>query len=147
MIESSTSLVSSIVLPVFRSISAPTDSITDGSSSIALVRVTCEALVLDPPELVEALADAEQGRHPVLLGEQLEEVDQLGVAAADRLPDALPLLHRGEVGTEEEDLQIAIGRDRVGDLAELIADLVQRVMLLGDVEQRLAVDTCDLFHG
>ena len=39
-IDSSTSLVSSIVFPVLRSISAPTDSITDGSSSIALVRVT-----------------------------------------------------------------------------------------------------------
>ena len=45
------------------------------SSSTALVRRHLEPLVLLRPELVEASADAEDRRHPVLLGEQLEEVD------------------------------------------------------------------------
>ena len=62
---------------VCRSISAPTCLTTAVSSSTALVSGDLEALVGLGPELVEARADAEDRRHPVLLGEQLEEVDQL----------------------------------------------------------------------
>ena len=75
-----------------------------------------------------------------------EEVRELVRSAVDRLLDALPLLLRGEVGAEEEDLQIAILVERVGELAELRADLVDLVLFFGDAEQGVAVYTRDLFH-
>ena len=43
-----------------------------------------EPLVLLRPERVELPADPEEHRHPVLLDEQLEEVDQLGLGVGDR---------------------------------------------------------------
>src|SRR5512139_4109336 len=79
-----------------------------------------EALVLLRPELVEAPADREQGRHPVLLSEQLEEVDELGLGAVDRARDPVPLLRGREVGAEEEDLQVPVAVELVGNLAELL---------------------------
>ena len=121
MIDSSTSLVSSIVLPVLL-LDLGADRLDHRGVELDRARHGhLEPLVLLVPELVEAPADPEQGRHPVLLGEQLEEVDQLRVAARDRLRDPLPLLRRGEVGAEEEDLQVVIGGDASANCAELLA--------------------------
>ena len=57
------------------------------------------------------------------------------------------LLLGGEVGREEEHLQLAGLVERVGELAELLADLVELVLLLRDLEQRAGVDGGDLLHG
>src|SRR4051794_17376292 len=67
-----------------------------------------DAPVLLLPELVELAADAEDLRHPLLLDQQLEEVQQLGIDAGDGAFQPRHLLRRGEVGTEEEDLQLAV---------------------------------------
>ena len=80
----------------------------------------------------------------MLLGHELEEVDELGLGADERLRDALPLLRRGEVGAEEEDLELAVLVDRVDHLAELLADLVELPVLLRDPEQGVRVDGSDV---
>ena len=82
----------------------------------------------------------------MLLGEQLEEVDELGLGPGYRLVDSLSLLGRGEVRAEEEDLQVAVVGDRVGELAELIAHLVELVAVFGDLEQGVGIDPGDLLH-
>ena len=119
-ISSSTRLDSSTSSPVWRSTSSPIlldhrrvelDGAGDGD---------VDAAVLVLPELVELAADAEDLRHPVLLDQQLEEVDELRLGAGDRPLQPLHLLGRGEVGAEEEDLQLAVAVDRVGELAELL---------------------------
>src|SRR3954469_23704175 len=53
---------------------------------------------------------------------------------------------RGEVGREEEDLQLAVRCERIGDLAQLLVHLVELARLLGDLEQRARVDLGDLLH-
>ena len=70
---------------------------------------------------------------------------RLGVL--ERALQAVLLLLGGEVGREEEDRQLAVLLERVGDLAELLADDVELVVLLGDLEQRARVDLGDLLHG
>jgi hypothetical protein len=82
----------------------------------------------------------------VLLEQQLEEVDELGLGAADRPLQALLLLSRGEVGAEEEELQLAVPRQGVGELAELIADRVELAAVLGRSEERRGVYAGDLLH-
>src|SRR4029079_16584663 len=57
------------------------------------------------------------------------------------------LLLRREVGREEEDLEPAVLVERVGELAELLADLVQLVLVLRGLEERAGVDGGDLLHG
>ena len=73
---------------------------------------------------------------------------RIGVGARRR-PCSRPvlLLRRREVGREEEHLQLAVLVERVGELAELLADVVELVLLLRDLEQRARVDRGDLFHG
>ena len=53
---------------------------------------------------------------------------KIGSAPETALAQALVLLLRGEVGREEEDLQLAVGVERVGELAELLAHLVELVL-------------------
>src|SRR3954453_22031274 len=67
-----------------------------------------DAPVLLLPELVQLAADAEDLRHPLLLDQQLEEVEQLRIGVADGALQARHLLGRGEVGAEEEDLKLAV---------------------------------------
>ena len=98
------------------------------------------------PELVELAPDAEHLRHPPLLDQQLEEVEQLLVGAADGALQARRLLRRGEVGAEEEDLQLAVAVERVGELAQLVADRVELALLLGHVEEGLGVYASCLRH-
>ena len=105
-----------------------------------------QQLVLLRPELVELAPDAEERRHAVALGEQLEEVDAVLVGVLDDLPIAVLLLLRGEVGREEEDLQVAVLVERVGELAELLVDAVERRRSPGRLEQRARVDLGDLLH-
>src|SRR5665811_601314 len=91
------------------------------------------------PHHLELAADAEQLRHPPLLDQQLEEVDQLALGAAERPPQPLDLLRRGEVRAEEEDLQLAPGVEGVGKLAQALRDWVEPALLLGHVEERFGV--------
>src|SRR3954470_400977 len=67
-----------------------------------------QELVLLLPQPVELAPDAEQGRHAVVLDQQLEEVADDRLGAGDRLAQALLLVLRGEVRGEEEDLQVAV---------------------------------------
>src|SRR4029079_10032538 len=89
--------------------------------------------------LVEAASNPEDIRHPVLFGQQLEEVHQLLVGAGHGPVQALDLLLRGEVRAEEEDLQFALGGDGVGELAQLVADRVELPLLLRDLEEGLGI--------
>jgi len=75
----------------------------------------------------------------VLVHQQLEEVDQLGLGARDRPLDPLALLRRGEVGAEKEDLQLAIAIDGVGELGELLVQRVQVAFLATHLEEGLGV--------
>ena len=73
--------------------------------------------------------------------------DEVLVAALDHLARSPSFFSpRREVGREEEHLQLAVLRQRVGELAELLVDLVELVVLLRDLEQRPRVDLGDLFH-
>src|SRR5919204_2574309 len=90
--------------------------------------------VLGCPQVVEAPADAEDDRHAVLLGEQLEEVDQLGLGSGDSPRDPVAFLGRAEVGAEQEYLQVAALGYGVGELPELLADGVELAVLLRDLE-------------
>src|SRR5215211_7819773 len=105
-----------------------------------------QQLVLALPQDVVGAPDAEERRRAVLLHEQLEEVQDRRVGALDHLLEPVLLLLRGEVGAEEEDLQLAVAGERVGDLAELLADGVELVLLGGHLEERPCVDAGDLFH-
>jgi len=72
----------------------------------------------------------------VVLDEDRQEVADDVVLPLERLVEALLLLLGGEVGREEEQLELAAPGERVGELAELLADDVDPVVLLGDLEQR-----------
>src|SRR5215217_195750 len=103
-------------------------------------------LVLALPHRVVLAADAEQDGHAVLLDEELEEVHDRLVRVHEDAGEAVPLLLRGEVGREEEHRQLAVLAERVGERAQLLADDVELVVLVGDLEQRTCVDLGDLFH-
>src|ERR671919_2432907 len=105
-----------------------------------------EQPVLVLPHPVVVAADAEDHRHAVLLDQQLEEVQDHRVRARDGALQPVLLLLRGEVGREEEHLELARLGEGVGERAELIAHLVELVLVLGDLEQRTRVDHGDLFH-
>src|SRR3954447_10539548 len=104
-----------------------------------------QPVVVLPQRVVDA-PDAQQRRHAVLLDQQLEEVEQDRLGARHGLVEPLGLLLGGEVGREEEDLQVAIVGEHGGDLAQLLAHLVELARLLGDLEQRTRVDLGDLLH-
>src|SRR5215204_2143594 len=105
-----------------------------------------EALVLLGPEGLVVAPDPEEHRHPVLLQQQLEEVEQLRLGASDGLLQALLLLGRGEVGTEEEELHLLVLRERVGELAELLANHVELPLVLGHPEEGVRIYAGDLLH-
>jgi len=118
------------------------------SSSTAHRHVHGKQLLLVAPERVELAPDAGQHGHAVALGEQLQEVQEALVRAADDLLDAVLLLLRGEVGREEEQPQLAVVLvlERIGELVELVVHLVEHVVLLGGLEQSPRVDLGDLLH-
>src|SRR5680860_1206277 len=99
------------------------------------------------PDHIELAADAEQLRHPPLLDQQLEEVDQLGLGAVERPAQPLDLLGRGEVRAEEEDLQLAPGVERRGELAQPLADRVELALRLGHVEEGFGVYASRVLHA
>jgi hypothetical protein len=81
----------------------------------------------------------------VALDECLEEVHEARLRVLDPTPQTLLLLLGREIRREEEDRQVAVGVQRFGELAELLADLVEDAALLGDFEQRARIDPGDLF--
>ena len=68
------------------------------------------------------------------------------VGAVEHAPERVLLLLRGEVGREEEHRQLAVGVQRVGELAELLAQLVELALLARDLEQRAGVYLGELLH-
>jgi hypothetical protein len=82
----------------------------------------------------------------VVLDQDLEEVDEDRVGVGDRAVQPVLLLDRREVGREEEHLQLAGLVERVGELAELVPDEIELVVLGRDLEQRAGVDRGDLLH-
>src|SRR5258708_3375946 len=99
------------------------------------------------PQLLEMATDAEDLRGPVLLDQQLEEVEELGVGARNRAPQPVYLLRRGEVRTEEEDPQLAVRVEGVGELGELVANRIELPLLLRYLEQRLRVYVSRVLHA
>src|SRR3954471_2047165 len=106
-----------------------------------------QELVLLAPQLVVVAADAMDHGHPVLLEQQLEEVQEDRLRAVDRLVQALLLLLRREVRREEERGQRAVLVEGVDELGQLLADLVELVLVARDLEERSSVDLGDLLHA
>ena len=110
MIASSTSLCSSIVWPVCFSISAPIDSTT---ARVELDRARhrhLEALVLLAQSSSKRLRIRKRAGIRCFSASSSRKLTSSGLGAGDRLRDPVPLLRRGEVGAEEEDLQVAVAR-------------------------------------
>ena len=126
---------------------SPICSTVAWSSSTAEVTCDRQQLVLLLPQRVELAPDAEDDRHAVVLDQQLEEVDEDRVGVGDRAVEPVLLLRGREVGREEEHLQLAVVVERVGELAELLADVSSLSCSLRDLEQRAGVDRGDLLHG
>src|SRR5665811_490237 len=105
-----------------------------------------EPPVLALPQRLVLAPHAEDLGHPALLDQQLEEVEQLLVGPADRPPQTLALLRRGEVRAEEEDLQLTVAFERVGELAEALPDRVEPALPLRHVEERLGVHASRVRH-
>ena len=76
----------------------------------------------------------------------VEEVQQALVGVRQHAAEAVLLLARREVGREEEHRQLAALVERVGELAELLAQQVQLVLFAGDLEQRARVYLGELLH-
>ena len=121
-------------------------STTSGSSSTALVSVTSSCL------FSSAQSSSNRSRIRKIAGircfsaSSSRKLTNSGSAPETARGDPVALLGRGEVGAEEEHLQVAVLGDRVGELAELLADLVELAVLLGDAEQGVGVDARDLLH-
>ena len=98
------------------------------------------------PQVLVAVPDPEDHRHPVALDQRLEEVHERRVGARDGPLQPVLLLLGREVRREEEHRQVAVVVQRVGELRRAVVDLVEDVVLLGDLEQRPRVDLGDLFH-
>src|SRR4051812_6299255 len=105
-----------------------------------------QQLALFSVESVERAPDPEQRRHPVPLGEQLEEADEVLLGALDHLGDALLLLLRREVRREEEHLHVAVRVELVRELPELLVDVVEHILVLSDLEQGARVDLGQFLH-
>ena len=92
------------------------------------------------------MADAEDHWHPVVLDEQREEVEEDLVRSLEQRAQRLLLLRAREVGREEEHRELAVLVQRVGELAELLAQHVELALLEGDLEQRAGIDLGELLH-
>ena len=128
------------------------DAVADGSDGV-LVELDRRGdlhgqdLVLLLPERLEALADAEERRHAVLLDEQAEEVQDDLVGAVERpCPAPSTFSSVEKYGEKKKTCRSRLSAIGVGDLAELLAHVVELVRLLGDLEQRAGVDLGDLLH-
>ena len=149
MIPWSTLDSSSILRSVCRSISAPTTRSRPRDRarrrSSASPRAACSPSAQSSSKRV---ADPEDDRHPVLLGEQLEEVDELGLRPGDGAGDPVALLGRREVGAEEEHLQVmALGRSRPRPGPAARGSRRACPCSLATLEQRVGVDAGDLLHS
>src|SRR6516165_4435681 len=105
-----------------------------------------ERLVLLLPQPPVLVTDAEENRHPMVFDQQGEEVQQDLVGVHQQRGQRALLLFDAEVGREEEHRQLAVARQCVRELAELLADLVQLPVLAGDVEERAAIYPGELLH-
>src|SRR6476659_4373387 len=105
-----------------------------------------EPLVLLCPEGVELTADPEDHRHPALLQEQLEEVEELRLRVSDSALQRFDLLRRGEGGAEQEELHFPVIVESVDELAALIADRVELPLDHRSLEQGPGVNAGDLLH-
>src|ERR1019366_6724183 len=105
-----------------------------------------QQLVLLLPQALVLVADAEDHRHAVVFDEQGEEVQQDLISSLEHAAEGLLLLGGGEVGREEEHCQLAMLVQRIGELGELLAQLVELALLAGDLEQRACVDLGELLH-
>src|SRR5919204_6621759 len=105
-----------------------------------------EPLVLLVPERIELAADPEDHRHPALLEEQLQEVDEFRLRVRDRPLHAVDLLRGGEVWAEEEQPELLGPLQRLDELGKLIADRVQLSPVLRSSEEGVGVYAGDLFH-
>src|SRR3954469_6856333 len=97
-------------------------------------------LVLLCPERVELTADPEDHRHPTLLQEQLQEVEELRLRVGDSALQRFDLLRRGEGGAEQEELHFPVLVESVDELAELIADRVELPLVHRSLEQGAGVN-------
>ena len=86
-------------------------------------------------------------RHAVLLDQQLEEVDGRLVGAGDRLVRPSFFSSVEKYGENRNTCSSRDVVEGVGELAELLADLVELVLLLGHLEEGAGVDRGDLLHG
>src|SRR4051794_36157465 len=105
-----------------------------------------QELVLLRPHLVVGPPDAVDHRHPVVVEQHAEEVLERLVGVLQGGVEPVPLLLRREVRREEEQRQVAGLLERLGELLELLLDLVEAVLLLRDLEQRARVDLGELLH-
>ena len=105
-----------------------------------------EQLVAPVPQLLVARPDPEDRRHPVALDQRLEEVHERRVGALDSRPRPSFFSSVEKYGEKKKTCQLAVLAQRVGELAELLADRVEQLALGGDLEQRPRVDLGDLFH-
>ncbi len=71
---------------------------------------------------------------------------KLSSASVEHARERLLLLLGREVGREEEHRQLAVGVERVGELGELLAQLVELALLARDLEQRARVYLGQLLH-
>src|SRR5579875_815450 len=97
-------------------------------------------------ERLEVGPDPEDHGHPVALDERLQEVHDERIGSLHGPAQPVLLLLRGEVRRKEEHGQLAVLVQRVGELAELLPDRVELVLLRGDLEEGAGVYLGDLFH-
>src|SRR6516165_9400957 len=105
-----------------------------------------ERLVLLLPQPPVFVTDAEENRHAMVFDQQGEEVQQDLIGVHQQRGQRALLLFDAEVGREEEHRQLAVGSQGVGELAQLLADLLQLAMLTGHLEQRAAIYAGELLH-
>ena len=132
--------------PVCSSIRLPMPSTSSGSSLTALVTVTGSSLFSSRHSRSNARRMRKIAGIRWRSASSSRKRTKFSSASSISLADALLLLLRGEVGREEEDLQVAVLVQRVGELAELLVHAVEVALLLGDLEQRARVDLGDLLH-
>src|SRR6516165_8730813 len=105
-----------------------------------------ERLVLLLPQPPVLVTDAEEHRHAMVFDQQGEEVQQDLIGVHEQRGQRALLLFDAEVGREEEHRQLAVASQGVGELAELLADLVQLSVRTGGLEQRAAIYPGELLH-